>query len=102
MNRGHDKGADHWSLGVLIYEMIVGETPFYKDGMDQIQLFRNICKAQFSFPRGVPRSRRASPDAELLVKGLLTTTITSRTGSLANGIKDIYKSSWYENRQNNG
>ena len=28
MNRGHSYGVDHWALGVLIYEMVMGENPF--------------------------------------------------------------------------
>ena len=26
---GHDKGVDWWALGVLIYEMLIGVTPFF-------------------------------------------------------------------------
>ena len=26
---GYDKSVDWWSIGILIYEMIVGVTPFY-------------------------------------------------------------------------
>jgi protein kinase A len=51
LNRGHDMGADHWSLACMIFEMICGATPFYKDGMDQLSLFRAVVKGRFKFPR---------------------------------------------------
>ena len=49
LNRGHDKGADHWSFGVLTYEMIEGTTPFYTPGIGQIKAFQRICKGNFKF-----------------------------------------------------
>ena len=47
LNRGHNWGADHWSLGVLTFEMLAGYTPFYKEGMDQMELFRAIVKGRY-------------------------------------------------------
>ena len=29
---GHSVGVDHWALGIMIYEMICGEHPFYYAG----------------------------------------------------------------------
>ena len=28
-NAGHDKSVDWWAVGVLIYEMLIGVTPFF-------------------------------------------------------------------------
>merc|ERR1712238_328781 len=39
MNRGHDASTDHWALGILIYEMVAGENPFYYDGIPEIKTF---------------------------------------------------------------
>jgi cAMP-dependent protein kinase regulator len=39
LSKGHDKGVDYWAFGVLIYEMLVGRSPFYSYGTDQVSLF---------------------------------------------------------------
>jgi protein kinase A len=92
LNRGHDKGADHWSYATLLYEMIAGHTPFYTEGMDQIQLFRTICKAKFSFPpAGV-----MSMEVEDLIQRFFVLDPAKRLGSLARGINEIYAHTWYD------
>ena len=90
LNRGHDKGADHWSLAVLIYEMISGQTPFYKSGMDQISLFRAIVKGEYTFPR-----QGMSAEVQDLLIRMLVTSPSQRLGSLARGSKDLYRHLWF-------
>ena len=31
LNKGHGKGVDWWTLGILIYEMLVGDPPFLSE-----------------------------------------------------------------------
>ena len=92
LNRGHNKAADHWSFGVLSFEMIAGYTPFFDDGMDQITLFRRICKSQYQFPpAGV-----MSMEVEDLLQRFFELDPANRLGSLARGIDEIYSHLWYD------
>jgi serine/threonine protein kinase len=90
LNKGHDKGADHWSLGCLIYEMIDGETPFYKEGMDQMTLFKTIVKGRYD-----KSSRPMSSEVQDFVKRILVTDSSRRLGSLAKGINDLFRHKWF-------
>ena len=89
LNRGHNWGADHWSLGVLIYEMVTGDQPFYTDGMQQMDLFRAIVKGQFEMPRTI------SASGESMLQGLLTRVPSQRLGSLSGGEDDIPAHAWF-------
>ena len=91
LNRGHDIGADHWSYGVLLFEMIAGHTPFFSDGMDQISLFRAICAGEYRFPpAGV-----MSMEIEDLIQRFLVLDPAKRLGSLARALNEIYSHTWY-------
>ena len=47
LGKGHGKGVDYWALGVLIYEMLCGFSPFadHENG-DQMTICRNILKGR--------------------------------------------------------
>jgi serine/threonine protein kinase len=89
LNHGYNWGADHWSLGILTYEMLTGSTPFYKQGMNQMELFRSIVRGKFEPPY------TASQRGKDFVNGLLTTDPTKRLGSLADGEMDIFRHAWF-------
>ena len=91
MNRGHDASTDHWALGILIYEMVAGENPFYYDGMPQMELFMCICREKM-----YPLPDSASDECFYVVNGLLEKDPNIRLGSLAGRGKDIMAKRWFE------
>jgi protein kinase A len=88
--RGHAFGADHWSLGILIYELVSSTNPFQYEGMDQIALFSAICQDDYEDPRGV------SDTVIDLIRKLLVKDPNHRLGSLARGERDILEHGWFE------
>lgn len=50
-DHGYSKLVDFWSLGVLLFEMCCGWSPFYAE--DTQQMYKNICFGKIKFPRGV-------------------------------------------------
>ena len=81
LNKGHGKGADWWTLGVLTYEMLVGIDPFNDD--DPMNIYRNIIKGIVRFPRSMSKSGRS------LIKHLLVADLSKRYGNLKNASLDI-------------
>jgi serine/threonine protein kinase len=60
---GHNRGADYWSFGVLVYEMILGHTPFYSH--DDSEICRKILSSSVTF------DGKISKEAKDLVRQLL-------------------------------
>lgn len=89
LNRGHNSSADHWSLGILIYEMLIGKTPFYKHGMEQMDLFRAIVKCQYELPPSL------SPTSREVISGFVTKNPAQRLGSLAEGEDGVAQHPWF-------
>lgn len=89
LSRGHNHGVDYWALGILIYELICGSTPFVDP--DQTRIFVKIVHSTkvLTFPQGFPRS------AMNLIKNLLNVNCALRLGMLRNGADDVKAHAWF-------
>ncbi|OMJ91123.1 hypothetical protein SteCoe_6387 [Stentor coeruleus] len=68
---GHE--VDLWSLGCLIYQMIIGKLPF--NATSQEEIYENILQGNFCMGNDVPA------EAQSLIKSLLLADPESRLGS---------------------
>ena len=88
LHRGHSYPADNWTIGVLIYELILGENPFYEPGVDQTILYDSICNKPPFFEDSDP----ISAEAKDLIFRLLEKDPNKRLGTFRE--KDILEDPW--------
>ncbi|KND00076.1 AGC/RSK protein kinase [Spizellomyces punctatus DAOM BR117] len=79
---GHTSAVDWWTLGILIYEMLYGTTPF--KGQNRNNTFTNIIYNDVAFPAEPP----VSPSCKQLIRKLLHKDEEKRLGSRA-GASDV-------------
>jgi tRNA A-37 threonylcarbamoyl transferase component Bud32 len=76
---GHDKTVDWWALGVLIYEMLIGVTPFFNKNKNM--LLMKIKNAKVIFPDRKKYKIDYSDDIMDLISSLLEKERAKRLGS---------------------
>ena len=86
---GHNKSADWWSYGILLYEMLYGIPPFYSKNTEK--MFELITKAKLKFPQKI----EVSDDAKDLIKKLLVKNQDLRLGC-EGGFEEIKKHSFFK------
>ncbi|KAL8698701.1 MAG: hypothetical protein Q9224_001729 [Gallowayella concinna] len=79
--QGYTTMVDFWSLGVLVFEMCCGWSPFYAD--DTQQMYKNIAFGKVRFPRDA-----LSNEGRNFVKGLLNRNPRHRLGAV-NDAEDL-------------
>ncbi|KAG1397102.1 hypothetical protein G6F58_011586 [Rhizopus delemar] len=92
---GHTSAVDWWTLGVLIYEMMFGKTPFKGSGRNET--FSRIlhCDVQFS-EQPMPYKTHISNQGKNLIRKLLHKEELKRLGSRA-GASDIKAHPFFKN-----
>merc|ERR1711971_634294 len=79
--------VDWWALGIVLYVMLVGKSPFY--GGSQTTLFRDIIKKDVFFPA----DKELSKDSREAVRGFLTKDPEQRLG--AQGASSVKKHDFF-------
>ncbi|GFP86633.1 serine/threonine-protein kinase atpk2/atpk19 [Phtheirospermum japonicum] len=86
--KGHDKAADWWSVGILLYEMLTGKPPFVGGNRQKIQ--QKILKDKVRLPTFL------SSDAHSLIKGLLQKEANRRLGCGPGGSDELKGHKWFK------
>ncbi|WCJ27858.1 protein-serine kinase 1 [Euphorbia peplus] len=88
LGKGHDKAADWWSVGILLYEMLTGKPPYTGGNRDKIQ--QKIVKDKIKLPSFL------SSEAHSLLKGLLQKEAGRRLASGSTGSEEIKRHKWFK------
>ena len=90
--RGHDKNVDWWALGVLVYELLVGVSPFYNRNRNV--MLSKIKASRVVFPDPKKFKISISEECKDFICKLLDKKPTRRLGH-SNGIEDIIQHPWF-------
>lgn len=85
--KGHGKGVDWWTVGILIFEMLASTPPFFDE--DPLKIYQKIVAGDIIYPSHFRKS------AISIVKKLLKHKPTKRLGVVKGGAKKIKEHPWF-------
>lgn len=86
-SKPYNMSVDWWSLGVLIFEMLTGYTPFYSNS--HMKTYEKILHGEVQYPSFL------QPLAVDLLQRLITKDLSLRLGNLNGGANDVKAHPWF-------
>ncbi|MCJ1393372.1 serine/threonine protein kinase, AGC [Xylographa bjoerkii] len=80
-NTGHGTAVDWWAFGILIYEFLVGQPPFWDQ--NPLKIYSKIVEGNIPYPNGM------SPEARDLISSLCTVNPSNRLGNISGGSQRV-------------
>ncbi|KAI2904622.1 hypothetical protein CBS76997_4225 [Aspergillus niger] len=87
-NSGHGLAVDWWALGILIYEFLVGQPPFWDQ--NPMRIYEQIVEGHIRYPQNM------SPAAQNIISLLCKTNPTERLGYISGGSARVKTHPFFE------
>ncbi|KAL4895462.1 kinase-like domain-containing protein [Aspergillus ambiguus] len=87
-NSGHGLAVDWWALGILIYEFLVGQPPFWDQ--NPMRIYEQIVEGHIRFPQSM------SPAAQNIISLFCKTNPTERLGYISGGAARVKSHPFFE------
>lgn len=87
LNEGHDWAVDYWALGILIFEMVAGEVPFFSE--NPMELYKKVLSGSITVPD------HFSVELESLISELLNKYQSKRLGRTMGGGLAVMEHAWF-------
>ncbi|KAK4623582.1 cAMP-dependent protein kinase catalytic subunit alpha [Fulvia fulva] len=87
-NTGHGTAVDWWAFGILIYEFLVGQPPFWDQ--NPMKIYEQIVEGKVRYPSAM------SKDARDIIGGLCTVDVSKRLGNMKGGADAVKQHPWFQ------
>lgn len=97
-NTGHGTAVDWWALGILVYEMLIGQPPFWDQ--NPMRIYEQIVQGHIRFPVANPAHGRHSLHVPRIARdfilALCKTDPSERLGHIAGGSKRVMQHHFFD------
>jgi serine/threonine protein kinase len=86
-NTGHGTAVDWWAFGILVYEFLVGQPPFWDQ--NPLKIYEQIVEGKIRYPSAM------SANARDIISGLCCIDTSKRLGNIQGGARTVKEHPWF-------